>query len=670
MALEVGRIVARVEGETADFEKKMAGAQRTFQVTAQKLDASAQQLANSLKKTYSDRVVAANATAQREIEAARRSMQERLRLTQSSAEVAAVREQFNRRAAAASAGARSEVQAAQQQYLVASQGLRPVITAGEQLTKTAANGRTGLLALRGAVTSMAASALSAAPGVTQLSAVLGSMAIGAPLMIGALAGMAALGFAWEKITGKAKEAKEEQEKAIEAARKIRMGALGTEIEQLAAAEARRDQTRAALAEAERGRTVTFRGGTRTIIDQGAILQLTKDLREAEKAVQTFRGVIKEANTEGMGRVADDAANAAESFDRLVQSGREINRELTESLRKLVEIHDEGALAFRQRDLLRGVLPARGTIAGRGLITRPGVVGSPMPRSVQLSADTEMKRWADRVRKAAAETTDALSGAVKKMFDPKMIISGLATSGISVISSALLDIGADLLGFSSKASEAARAMREAQKAFKRSVQDFIDSFLPDAQRMEQQAVRTAQDFFDAFRDTHRPRFDDPRAGMTKAIDAAFENARSMTEVISLLVLLKNLFPEWAAEIDKMITAAGLAAGALDKTAEAADKMVEALTNVPQGFKIERARFNATMAAAGFSGPNPEWMINHRMPSVATPTGTSAGRTVTQSIHIDRIEMSGVNDPQQFLDRLETEIMRRKARGGSGISLEYL
>lgn len=59
------------------------------------------------------------------------------------------------------------------------------------------------------------------PVVGQVGNVMGTMAIGAPLMIGILAGLAALAFAWEHVSEAAKKAKEDQDAAIKRAEAIR-----------------------------------------------------------------------------------------------------------------------------------------------------------------------------------------------------------------------------------------------------------------------------------------------------------------------------------------------------------------------------------------------------------------------------------------------------------------
>jgi hypothetical protein len=84
--------------------------------------------------------------------------------------------------------------------------------------------------VREAVTSMAAAALQSAPGVAQLGGVLGSMAIGTTMMVGVMAGLAAVGLAWERITQGARDAAKEQDAALRSLedwdRRRRQGATG------------------------------------------------------------------------------------------------------------------------------------------------------------------------------------------------------------------------------------------------------------------------------------------------------------------------------------------------------------------------------------------------------------------------------------------------------------
>lgn len=68
--------------------------------------------------------------------------------------------------------------------------------------------------LREPLTSATRSLLQLNPAVSQVTSVLGSMALGTPLMVGALAGVAALAAAWSSVTAGAKQAAKEQQDAV------------------------------------------------------------------------------------------------------------------------------------------------------------------------------------------------------------------------------------------------------------------------------------------------------------------------------------------------------------------------------------------------------------------------------------------------------------------------
>lgn len=90
------------------------------------------------------------------------------------------------------------------------------LASAAQVELGAATGLTkgGLNSLRASVQSFAASMLGAAPGVTQFTGALGTMALGSGVMIGVLAALAAASFAWDKLTESVRKSKEEHEKAL------------------------------------------------------------------------------------------------------------------------------------------------------------------------------------------------------------------------------------------------------------------------------------------------------------------------------------------------------------------------------------------------------------------------------------------------------------------------
>lgn len=99
----------------------------------------------------------------------------------------------------------------------AATSLGGVTGAASNVAKQATSATSALNTVRGAMTSVAGAALQAAPGVAPLASIIGSMAIGTPMMIGVLAGLSAVALAWDRITRSSRDAEAAQEKALQAA---------------------------------------------------------------------------------------------------------------------------------------------------------------------------------------------------------------------------------------------------------------------------------------------------------------------------------------------------------------------------------------------------------------------------------------------------------------------
>jgi hypothetical protein len=125
-------------------------------------------------------------------------------------------------------------------------------SAAAQRTLGTATGLTssGLNSVRASLTGLAASLLGTAPGVAQFTSALGTMAVGSGVMIGVLAGLAALGFAWDKLTEKTRKAKQETEEALRSLSKLRdrerQGAGGETVDHIDRARQQLAKDRAAL----------------------------------------------------------------------------------------------------------------------------------------------------------------------------------------------------------------------------------------------------------------------------------------------------------------------------------------------------------------------------------------------------------------------------------------
>jgi hypothetical protein len=155
--------------------------------------------------------------------------------------------------------------------------------------------------LRGPLTAATAQLLSLNPAAATTASVLGNFALGAAPMVAILAGVAALGFAWNKLTEDARKAREEHERLrkvlVDAAKERKLGPLGdfgagTSESQQRLATLQRELAdllakRAALAANPQGGGVggVFAGGGGTAVEIGALDRRAKALRENIAAEQ-------------------------------------------------------------------------------------------------------------------------------------------------------------------------------------------------------------------------------------------------------------------------------------------------------------------------------------------------------------------------------------------------
>ena len=125
-----------------------------------------------------------------------------------------------------------------------------------------------------------------------------------------------------------------------------------------------------------------------------------------------------------------------------------------------------------------------------------------------------------------------------------------------------------------------------------------------------------------------------------------------------------------DFDQFLTAIGFAEGALDGLATEGEKATEALRNAPAGFKVALARFTASdpelPQASARTGPDfgkgPSFTEEIQRLTKALSEGQGES---TQTITIENVTMHGVNDPREFLSKLEDEVEWRARTGASVI-----
>jgi hypothetical protein len=668
--LEVGRIFASVEANTADFDRKMAGAERAFQQTATKMgqagaqiDASVQKSLDVAQKAYTDRIVAANNAAKAEIDIARRVMNERIKLTTSASEIAAVREQYARRAAAARAGATAEIQAAQQAFLSSTQAMRGSITTIGQVGATATKSSVGVNALRSSMTTLAANALSSAPGVAQFGSVLGTMALGAPAMIAILAGLAAVGVAVERIGRKWREAAKESKAAIDsllADAAKRADPTGV-IPELSAARARKEVLEQSL---QRALNPAF---DPALLRQGISKRLAVDEKAVEK-IRTEIGQLNLAIREGETQVIDWGNSLKDNAEKGVDAIERLNQAVVKLLD--AEIEKLGGTVGR--------LP--------GLVD--SITGSGAPRQVEIVSDEAVRRAArigalireggDSLKKRIDQASEKFDDLIAKVSTIGGAFDTLKNLGSGLVLDKLAGAAVNLVTDLFSVSEATRALEAAQRDLMNSIRLSVARMRAELLGPESLAKFDAAsrigDFFDQVVENF---------GLGRALggQAAKVQRELITKILGLtgdfkapefktideaIAFLENVFAKIGKDLTKeqfealsqVLEAAKLEKELLGLSA-AVNKVTEALTNVPQGFKIALARFNVTqpvgalpLTPVDFPGRPPRFD-----PRNPPPNMSGAGRTIV----IENL-VSSAPDARRLFEEIELEADRAAARGG--------
>lgn len=545
--MEVGRITARIDGEVADFERKMRGAQRTFEGTATNMGSSA------------------------------------ARVT------------------------------------------RTVNVAFDGVDKAAKRSVPSVNALRGAMTSLAANAANAAPGVGQLTSVLGSMALGSTMMIGVLGGLAAVGFAWDAMTKKARESKKVVDEHIASleklAKKQAQGILGEVPEQTASAALRMAEIQSKITEIN---NLIAQGGESKYIASGrAAADVVKLQKEWDRLFKLMKAGQAESD-----RILDETVIDA----------------ATESLRRYKQEWEEVARVMRMAAPLLGqALPPIGDVRGGPR--------APQPRAPTLlpsgMGPPQMLNWQYSPPAPPVSFLKDLGESIKGMLDPKMLLTGLVTGGISTGISALTSFVGGILTAGKAARELARQMETAQRELLASFRDTVAGLRaqlagPDAAAMFDAVSRIREQFKQFSKQFELGGWDLPQLPNIQAVIKWLEEAiRTSGAALSptALAALKEILERARLEEE------------LNKLADATNKVTSSLVNVPQGFKIALARFNAT---EGLMGPGPN-IPGHPI--------RGGGPVFTGDITVM------ANDPQEFLAKLETEVIRKQARGGATLMLSY-
>lgn len=425
-----------------------------------------------------------------------------------------------------------------------------------------------LAKLRGPMTSVAQGVLQLNPGLATLGSTLLSLSATGGVVAVAIGGITALGIAWRLLTRDTKEAEEALDQAIKKANELRAkqaGPLGGNSEDLAALRTQRDYVNFLL------RNPDQRPRLGDYSTAQKLMEMRADLTSQINALEKDNASILKDQREEQARIADEARREAEERQRNLAILQDMVRwsrmfkipgtsgsgidSLTASKYGSV-YRGAGRVMIETGDQYKGMTPSPGRFAGFGTGFRSGFESF----GAQFSQVN-------------------LGGSAASMF-----LGGM----VNVAKSALSQIGKSLLGIGDDSARAARALRQARDDFNTNLQDFID-VRTGANSSENVAMRNfLEDQFNTFihvaggwgavrgllQGTPIPDFDFDTASINE-IQAFFNSLLEM-----------NVWSEaQRAEIERMATAAGLSADALNDLASA-------VTNAARGFKIEPYRYGAS------------------------------------------------------------------------------
>lgn len=204
----------------------------------------------------------------------------------------------------------------------------------------------GVGRLNNALITMARRATGTNVVVSQLVDVIGTFAIGTARMVPILAGLAAIGFAWQRATRDAREAREELERNLAVLDRIRerqdLEARGGETQ--VAVDAAREEARRVAAQLRTLVAVAGQGDRQRLGTLEARTRLTAELAELNERVRRGEEDLREERDRQNNRDLEDLNRRAEAASRAVSASIDDQRLAAETERTLNAITTEAELA--------------------------------------------------------------------------------------------------------------------------------------------------------------------------------------------------------------------------------------------------------------------------------------------------------------------------------------
>lgn len=516
------------------------------------------------------------------------------------------------------------------------------------------------------------------PGMGQLASVMGSMALGSALTVGIMAGLAAIGYAFGKLTEKARELKKATEEAHTAAARFR-DPLGTVA--LVGLQAAAGSTLTEVQAKIRKHQETIERNAFTsaaAAAQGELVGLRQKETELLRTIGSLSDQIQQANrksreetekkNESIAKSAESAAKEALALQHAANQASLVSRNLQNAAAALAEMKRQGFNFTATGVTAPGIGFIRPTVRTIGSITHSDRVPLQMDPRLRLPASSILRTGsATAGGPQAGGFFSGLGDSLGSMFNPASIGAGLATGGASILLGAFTTrLGtavSGLLGLSNAAKELREALKHAREEFARSNAEELARRRATTEA-ERAAIDRAADIRARYEDFNRLYSSGPpvRIGTSSrgqpvygGSDTAMPGGLSEAAMIAWInnQLETNKYLD-AAERVELTRIRDLAIEA-QKTADAFRSMREAMVNVPEGFKSALRMFQSTDAAgrawAAEKGPD------------VTPGKT--GATFNNAV----IHVHGVEDPKQFLEKIEKEVVNKQLTGGTTLKLGY-
>jgi len=345
-----------------------------------------------------------------------------------------------------SAATRAEAQATQ--LAAAAHAKAASVAASTIPTKTAATA--GVKKLENAFTTFAFS-LAGIPGpIGRVASTLSSFALGSGFAVAVVAGISAIAFAYEKITGPAKRAREETEKLIASLNKARDARFGLDIQKdMAKASAEVTAAVSALDRARKGTAVSvssgggaYTGAGLSSIDPAAIA------KAEERVFNALRGVaeLRDRTTEFQDQATGGAPRVVTAVDRITAAERRLGEEIEKNLER-IRLLTEGSYA-------RGSGPLTPTTQMTQILSpdqqamvdlRNRVRSSPLltPEAIGATGKEVETRISAAMDEAARNFQRAMTGAIESLITGgpdfgKRLGQALASGAAGILSAGVTD----------------------------------------------------------------------------------------------------------------------------------------------------------------------------------------------------------------------------------------